>query len=122
MSEGKIWLGNVGNEVLLPNMSRTYAETDTEITQEKRTASGKLVIDIIAEKKEFTISYTKVTDDVLQALKNVYSLGNILNLKVEDKEGTINAYTVKIRPFGRTRVLMAKEWLWEGISIKLEEI
>lgn len=122
MSTGSIWLGNAGSEILMPNIGRTFSELDNEITRENRTASGKLVIDVVAIKKEFTLEYSTVTDGVLDTLKTVYAIGGTLSIKVERKDGTINTYTVRMRPFGRKRVLTAQEWLWDSISIKLEEI
>jgi hypothetical protein len=119
---GRIWLGRAGLEVLMPNLSRKFSEEDTEISKESRTASGRLVIDVVAIKKVFTLEYSTVTGDVLETLKTVYALGGILSLKVERKDGTIDIYTVRMRPFGRKRVLMAIEWLWDGITVKLEEI
>jgi len=48
----RIWLGLPGNEQLLPAMGRKLSVEDFEITNENRTASGKLVRDVTAVKKD----------------------------------------------------------------------
>lgn len=108
--------------MLMSNMGRQFSEEDIEISKEERTASGRLVADVTAVKKIFTLDYNDVTDDILTALKTVYAIGGALSIKVEREDGTIDTYSVRMRPFGRKRVLMATQWLWGGISIKLEEI
>lgn len=121
-SKGRLWLGQMGNELELPNMSRTFSEEEFEICTEGRTASGRLVIDVRAIKKRFVIEYSTVTNDVLEILRAIYALGNILSFKVERYDGSIDTYKVRIRPFSRKRIAMALEWLWEGIKIELEEV
>lgn len=123
MSEGRIWLGLAGSEILLSNIDRTFIEEDTEILKESRAASGKLVFDIIAVKKHFEIDYVTVTDDVLETLKQIYSYHDILSLKIERKNGTVDTYSVRLKPFSRKRVLTSKkEWLWGDIKLILDEI
>lgn len=58
----KIWLGTLGNEQLLSTMGRRFAIEDFEISKEQRTASGRLVKEVIAVKKRFTLEYSFVTN------------------------------------------------------------
>lgn len=120
----RIWLGPPGNEQLLPEMGRRLSEEDFEITNENRTASGKLVRDVTAVKKRFKIDYSFVTNDVLTQLRQLYELGinNNLNLKIEQEDSSIDEYEVVFRPFSRSRYLIGNKWFWEGISIELEEV
>lgn len=122
MSKGRIWLGRTGSEQLLPEIDRKFSEGDFEITREGRTASGKLVVDVIAVKKKFTINYSTVTNSALETLNSLYYLGGILNLKIEQKDGLVKEYSVKFRPFSRSRMLLASEWLWDDITVELEEV
>lgn len=120
----RIWLGPPGNEQLLPAMGRKLSVEDFEITNENRTASGKLVRDVKAVKKRFKIDYSFVTNDILTQLRQLYELGinNNLNLKIEQEDSSIDEYEVVFRPFSRSRYLIGNKWFWEGISIELEEV
>jgi len=120
----RIWLGLPGNEQLLPAMGRKLSVEDFEITNENRTASGKLVRDVTAVKKRFKIDYSFVTNDILTQLRQLYELGinNNLNLKIEQEDSGIDEYEVVFRPFSRSRYLIGNKWFWEGISIELEEV
>lgn len=120
----RIWLGPKGNEQLLPAMGRKLSVEDFEITNENRTASGKLVRDVTAVKKRFKIDYSFVTNDILTQLRQLYELGinNNLNLKIEQEDSSIDEYEVVFRPFSRSRYLIGNKWFWEGISIELEEV
>lgn len=118
----RLWLGRTGMEQELPAMGRRFAEEDFEIAREDRTASGKLVSDIIATKKKFNLSYSFITNEVLATLRGIYALGGILNLKIEQSDSSISEYQVKFRPFGRARTLLGNDWFWENITLILEEI
>ncbi|NSW92323.1 MAG: hypothetical protein HPY74_16930 [Firmicutes bacterium] len=120
----RIWLGATGNEQLLSEMGRRLTVEDFEITKEQRTASGKLVREIIATKKRFKLDYSFVTNVVLKQLKEIYQLGTSgnLNLKIEQEDASIEEYEVVFRPFSRSRYLIGDKWYWEGISIELEEV
>ena len=120
----RIWLGTLGNEQLLSTMGRRFAIEDFEISKERRTASGRLVKEVIAVKKRFTLGYSFVTNAILKQLKELYQSGihNQLNLKIEQEDGSIEEYEVVFRPFSRSRYLIGDKWYWEGISIELEEV
>ncbi len=114
----RIWL----DATELSPMNRSLTEHDIEIAIEERTASGKLVSDLIAIKKKFTLNYSLVTNEILEQLAWLYRLGGIRILKVERENKTIDQYKVKFRPFARSRYLIGGNWFWENISIELEEI
>jgi hypothetical protein len=120
----RIWLGTLWDEQLLSTMGRRFAIEDFEISKEQRTASGRLVKEVIAVKKQFTLEYGFVTNAILKQLKELYQSGlrNNLNLKIEQEDGTIEEYEVVFRPFSRSRYLIGDKWYWEGIRIELEEV
>lgn len=120
----RIWLGLSGNEQLLPEMGRRLNVEDFEIAKEERTASGRLVRDVIAVKKRFKIDYRFVTNAILEQLRQIYlsGIGKSLRLKIEREDSTIEECEIAFRPFSRSRYLVGKQWFWEGISIELEEI
>lgn len=108
--------------VELPTMSRSFSESEIEITREDRTASGRLVIDVIAVKKAFTIQYDIITDEMLSVINEVYRLGSLLNFVVERENGQIDEYTVRLHPYSRDRFILGDDWFWEGITLELEEV
>lgn len=116
----RIWLGRNGNEQLLPLMSRSFEESEFEILREGRTASGRYVADILAIKKRFRINYDLVTNDIFNTLKDIYDLGDVLKIIIERKDGTLDDYFVKLRPFRRERLMGGR--YWEGITLELEEV
>ncbi len=120
----RIWLGPPGNEQLLPEMGRRLSEEDFEIRNEQRTASGRLIRDVIAVKKRFKLDYSFATNAILKQLKQIYQAGinGNLVLKIEQEDGSIEQYEVVSRPFSRSRYLVGDKWFWEGISIELEEV
>ncbi len=120
----RIWLGPPGNEILLPEMGRRLSEEDFEIKNEQRTASGRLIRDVIAVKKRFKLDYSFATNAILKQLKQIYQAGinGNLVLKIEQEDGSIEQYEVVSRPFSRSRYLVGDKWFWEGISIELEEV
>ena len=120
----RIWLGLPGNEQLLPAMGRKLSVEDFEILKEARTASGRLVREIIDVKRRFKLDYSFVTNAILEQLRQLYQLGikNNLSLKIEQENGEIEQYEVVFRPFSRSRYLIGNKWFWEGISIELEEV
>ena len=118
----RIWLGKAGSESLLSAMGRRLTEEDIEIAREGRTASGRMVTDVITTKKKFTLSYSFVTGTILDALATIYSLGGVFTLLVEREDTSIDTYEVRFRPFSRARLLLAGTWYWEGIALELEEV
>jgi len=121
-SPGDILLGPLGEEVLLPGVGRQLSEHDLEISREDRVASGKLVRDIIATKKIFTLNYGIITGEDLESFEQFYSLHNNLNLIIVNRDSSIRSYTVCFRPFKRSRWILTGGWLWRNVSIVLEEV
>lgn len=119
---GRIWLGRPGLEALLPHLNRKYSEQDVEYSRENQTASGRRVKDYIATKKVFTINYSTISNNDILALKSIYEIKNSMSLKIENSDGTISTYMVRMKPFARERLIIAMKWYWSGISIVLEEI
>ncbi len=114
----RIWLNNTE----LSPMGRKLTMEDIEISKEARTASGRLVSDISAVKKRFTLSYSFVTNEILEQLSSLYQASGTKILKIEKEDKSTEEYRVKFRPFSRARYLIGRNWYWENISIELEEI
>jgi len=119
--EGRLWLGTAGSETLFETGWSDLAETEIEFSREDRTANGSLVIDLIAIKKLFTLTYSAMTQDTLDALMIEYDKGTMLSFIVERADLTIDTYTVKFRPISRVRLRAMDSWLWRGATFQLEE-
>lgn len=120
--EGRFWLGTEGSETLFETGWSSFAEDDIEINREARTANGSLVIDTIATKKLFSLTYSAMTQETLDALLTEYDKREALSLLVERADGTVDSYKVKFRPISRVRLLAMDQWLWRGVTFQLEEI
>jgi len=123
--KGRFWLGELDSETLFETGWQAFDEEDFEINREDRVANGDLVIDTIATKKKFTLSYTAgMLDATLETLKSLYATGvtSTLSLLVERSDDSIDSYTVKLRPFKRTREQAMDQWYWRGVTFTLEQI
>ena len=124
-SAGRFWLGVAGSESLFASDGFSIQAEDFEIAREGRVSNGALVIDVIASKTRFTISYTTaVGQDALDALLALYATGTTatLSLIIEEEDATLTTYTVKFRPFSRVRMLTKDRWLWEPVTFTREEV
>jgi len=119
--EGRFWLGTAGSETLFETGWTAFSETEIPFTREGRTANGSLVIDILAIKKLFTLTYAVMTQDTLDDLMTEYDKGEMLSLIVEREGGGTDTYTVRFRPIARTRLDARGDWLWQGATFQLEE-
>lgn len=119
---GDIYLGQLGQEIKLTSYGRKLTEKNIEITREERTASGRLVIEVIKVKKAFTINYEIIEGPDLEMILGLYDLRKELSLIIYNQNGTPKSYTVWLRPFDRTRLTHLGNGLWEGITLELEEV
>lgn len=123
MSAGDISLGLLGFETVLPRAGLRFGFSDTEITNEQRTADGTLVSDLRAVKRHWDITFEPTcTGSTLDIILGLYDLHAELSLLVLNEDGTTTAYTVVMRPLSVARELVRDVWLWSGGQIALEEI
>jgi hypothetical protein len=130
MANGDIYLDGT----LLTPFGRTYTESDIEISRGDRTASGKLVRDIIATKKRFSLDYSYIDGDELKIYEDFYAENSEHTLSVyySDNAATTTTttddpsyhaiYTVLMEPIDKTRILLIGEGLWGNVKIVFEEI
>lgn len=107
-----------GTPVLLSIFGRKLTISDTKISRQQRTASGRLVEDVITTKKVFTISYSMISGTDLDLLIALYEGYNELTLQI----GLSDVYTVLMDPIERERLLMLDDGLWGGVELKLHEV
>jgi hypothetical protein len=121
MQPNKIFLGYEGVVTELTAYGRTYSESWVEISRTDRTASGRLVQDITAKKKRFTLDYDLIPHTELEDIAEYYAFDDELQLIVNRPDDTQDTYTVIMRPFDQERA-RAKGAHWSGVSIEMEEV
>jgi len=107
-----------------PGLERDIPEPDdfdidpVEIAQEDRTVSGRLVKDIIAQKKIFSLAYKGLPASDIAVLRQEYDKRTPLSFLYEEEGQTKNAI-VWFRKFRRKRLKTKTEY-WQ-VEIELEE-
>ena len=129
--KGDIYLGELGSEELISAFGRKLIIEDVEIKRESRTASGRLVRDVIAVKKKITLDYESITGTALEQFLDLYDLGTELSILIfnesnattttPEPEDNYDNYTVLMDPISRERLLLADDGIWSGVSIVLNE-
>lgn len=131
IKKGDIYMGPAGSEVKISAFGRVLQVSDTILSREERTASGRLVRDIIASKKKIKLVYETIDGDVLIQFLNFYETFDELNVWIyhDDVVGTptepssfCDPYVVLMQPIDRTRVLLLANGLWSGVTIEMNEV
>ncbi len=121
MSSARMFLGISGSETLLIPSGRTFTESPIQFKREGRTASAKLVRDVIATKREFSLNYSTTTNEVKEQLETIFDLDATLNFRVERRDGSIDDFAVLMHPVESTRINAHGKWL-HSVSTLLEEV
>jgi hypothetical protein len=121
MAQNDIWLGLAGSETLLSPFGRKYSRRPIEIAREDRTASGRLVKDIVVLKYGFTLQYELIDDSDRRIFDYLYSLQSELSLKIQTVTG-IESYIIIMKPFSQERVTCIGVGLWSGVTIDMEQV
>lgn len=123
---GEIYLGLSGSEALLTAHDRKFTQRRIEFSREDRTADGTLVIDYIALKYEFVLTYETMDDTLLNQLESLYFQRTALSLIVFYTDTSSSTYSVRMKPFNQNRLLLYGSEtgvaIWQGVTIVLEEI
>ena len=112
-------LGYIGQEVEILDPDG-FQITPIEIARGDRTASGRLVKDVVAIKHQFTLHYNALGPDDANFFVNLYSSGNTLNFIYEDsgEEKQAQVYITAI-----PRELFIYDWQYsQNVTITLEEV
>ena len=122
MAKANLYLGtSTATLQLLTPFGRSYTVNNREQAREGRTASGRLVKDIAATKKQFTLSYNLIDDTELQKYIDLYAENSELVFRDERSTGYTD-YTVLISPLDYERIIAAENGLWGNVRIDLNEV
>ena len=122
MAKANLYLGtSVGTLVLLTPFDRQFKISNIEQSRKGRTASGKLVKDIISVKKQFALDYRSIDDSELQKFIDLYAENSELILRDERDTGYTD-YTVLMDPIDYERIIADVNGLWGNVSITLTEV
>lgn len=83
-------LGLPGSEQAIPT-PETFAIEPQQITREGRTASGRLVKDVIAVKQRFVLSYAGLTSEQAEVFRTEFDRNQFLSFKYPDRGETQTA-------------------------------
>jgi predicted nucleotidyltransferase len=119
---GDMYLGVLGAEILLPESNRKVIPQIVESSKNQRTASAKLVQDIIRIYTNYQITHNELIGPEYDILLSLYDLNQNLNLIVYDRAGVATAATVKMHPVQYSGKSTAGDWLYFGVSYLLEAI
>ena len=124
MAIGEIYLGAVDSSSmeLLTAFSREFSTKNKLLSRTQRTASGRLVRDIITTKKEFTLSYDMIDGDELDVFKDLYDEADELLLRVYTSDIAYDDYTILMEPLDYDRILMFDNGLWGNVEVALLEV
>jgi hypothetical protein len=129
--KGDIYLGPSGTETLLSPFGRKLRISDVILAREERTASGRLVRDIIATKKKFTLSYEMIDGDELDMLIALYEANGEMSLLLyndtfptttPEQGDDCDSYTVLMQPMERERILLLGNGLFGNVVVELNEV
>lgn len=106
-----------GLEIITPK--KLYIEP-VEISVKSRTASGRMVKDIITIKRNFNLSYQGLKPDSFIIFKTVYYAGKAVLLEYEDAEGPqIANVMINTLPYS---LLKQNPKLSQNVTMTLEEV
>lgn len=122
MSKADLYLGtSTATLQLLTAFDRTYKVSNMEQSRKGRTASGRLVKDIISVKKQFSIAYKLIDDSELQKYIDLYAEDSSLVFRDVNDSGYTD-YTVLMDPIDYERIIASADGLWGNVQITLSEV
>ncbi len=112
-------LGPSGSQATIPAPSDFKIESADAKIRTGRTASGRLVVDVVATKKRFTLGYKVLTTAQIEILLTEFDRREFLAFTYPDR-GVDRTTTVWFAVFPRPRLLQQTEY-WGEFEIVLEE-
>jgi hypothetical protein len=124
--EWDIYLGTTGSTGKLSAFGRKVTISKKETTRDQRAADGTLKQDILYVKREFTLSYSGITETALETLDYWYDYYQTnktpLSLYMYSSPAAYDEYSVIPRPVDRTRLIKGADNLYTGVKFVLVEV
>lgn len=108
------------NGTKIPTPETDIQIDEIEISRAERTVSGRLVKDIIAVKKTYTLQYAGLLPSHALIFINAYRTGEPVTFEYEDVEGS-HSKQVYIHPLPRS-IYAPKPQYTKDITVTLEEV
>ena len=115
---GDIFIG----AVKLSPFGRTYTEKNIRGEREERTVNGTLRTDILWTKKQFTLAYSEIAGTALAQYEAIYATGGDLTMVIWHAGSGSSTYTVRMRPFDKTRLILRGDGLWSGVTFEFDQV
>lgn len=127
MAEQTIKLGILGAETTLTGISRVFASSGNEETSiQGRSANATLHVDFVARKRNYTVSFSTVTESIKDILTAIYDLqvtnGTFLNFIYTNQAGAEVATVVKMNAPSYGGITPKDIFHYAGTSLTLEEV
>lgn len=97
-----------------------FIVTDVDITRDARLASGRMVIDRIATKKEFHLDWVHLTGAQVDSLLTLLNTDSFFTYTYPDEVGS-NTVTVTCKDIPRELWLNDGDKLYRGVTVRLIE-
>ncbi len=124
--EWDIYLGTTGSTGKISPFGRKVTISKKEKVREQRAADGTLKQDCIYLKREFTVSYSHITEAALDVLDYWYTYYKTnkaaLPLYMYTGPAAYDEYSVIPKPVDRTRVVKSADNLYSGVKFVMVEV
>lgn len=124
----KVYLGNIDssreNKTQMP-MESGYLRTEKfNIERRARTASGCLVIDIVAVKRRYVFIFPHILADDFDIWDAQYIPDRFREIEIEQQDGTFEKVTVEFDlNYGAQRYMTRRDkWVYSGVQFVFEEV
>ena len=122
-----IRLGVQGSEVTLPTVGRSLTGTSLEpISLDGRAADGTLRRDFIAIKRNWSISYSPISESNANIIQDIYNIqllqNSYLSLIITDGVGTERNYTVDMSAPQRGALIQRDVYYYQSLSFEMREV
>jgi len=123
----KVYMGDVGTvreeKTLMPMTGGYMREETFRIEERKRTASGRLVVDVTAVKKRLVFSFQKMLVQDYNVWVAQQRINEFREIEYEEKDGRYTKLVVDfLGDYGHQRLKTMKEWVYGQIEFTLEEV
>ena len=121
-----VYIGSVGSlqsaKTLLSAKGRKIAESTRELRRTTQLSSGRRVVDVIATKKVFALSYKTITGPDIDIWLSFIG-SDTWEIEVQRRSGSYDKYSVRFSDDVNMQYFKTTgDWFYENVSFVLEEV